>query len=91
MYKFNDKGLDTDTDKSNTSWLIHLKTTVCPLLSNQTLSVIAPIYLKLELPDQISRWSFELGSKILKNPIFVCVFFILSWNLDLQSGLCCIK
>ena len=90
-YKFNDKSLDTDTNKSNTLGLIHLKTTVCPLLSHETLSVIAPIYLKLGLPDQISRWSFELVCKILKVPIFVRVFFILSWNLDLQSGVCCIK
>ena len=65
------------------------------LLSHQTLSVIAPIFLKsvfVKLPDGMSRWSFELVCEILKVSIFVRVFFILSIrNLDLQSGVCCIK
>ena len=59
------KSLDTDTNKSNTTGLIHLKTTVCPLLSHQTLSVIAPIYLKLELPDQIGE-ALNLCAKFSK-------------------------
>ena len=65
------------------------------LLSHQTLSVIAPIFLKLvfvKLPDGMSRWSFDLVCEIFKVPIFVCVFFILSIrNSDLQSGVCYIK
>ena len=65
------------------------------LLSHQTLSVIAPIFLKsvfVKLPDGMSRWSFELVYEILRVPISVRVFFILSIrNLDLQSGECCIK
>ena len=58
------------------------------LLSHKTLSVIAPIFLKLvfvKLPDGMSRWSFELKlvCEILRVPIFVRVFFILSIrNLD---------
>ena len=46
------------------------------LLSHQTLSEIAPIFLKSSL---------ELVCEILRVPIFVRVFFILSIrNLDLQ-------
>ena len=64
------------------------------LLSHQTLSVIAPIFLKsvfVKLPDGMSRWSFELACEIRRVPIFVRVFFILNIrNLDLQSGECCI-
>ena len=57
------------------------------LLSHKTLSVIAPIFLKLvfvKLPDGMSQWSFELKlvCEILKVPIFVRVFFILIRNLD---------
>ena len=65
------------------------------LLSYQTLPVIAPIFLKfvfVKLPDGMSRWSFEVVCENLKVPIFVRVFFIVSIrNLDLQSGVCCIK
>ena len=64
------------------------------LLSHQTLSVIAPIFLKslfVKLPNGMSRWSFKLVCEILRVSIFVRVFFILSIrNLDLQSGVCCI-
>ena len=65
------------------------------LLSYQTLSEIAPISLKLvfvNLPDRMSRWSIGLVCEIVKVSVFVFVFFILSIrNLDLQSGVCCIK
>ena len=46
----------------------------------------------LILPDGMSRRSFKLVCEILTVPISVRVFFILSIrNLDLQSGVCCIK
>ena len=65
------------------------------LLSHQTLSVIAPIFLKsvfVKLPDGMFRWSFQLVCEILRVSIFVRVFFILSiQNLDLHGGVCCIK
>ena len=65
------------------------------LLSHQTLSVIAPIFLKsvfVKLPDGMSRWNFELVCEILRVPIFAHVLFILSIrNLYLQSSVCCIK
>ena len=58
-------------------------------------ATLAPIFLKSvfgELPDGMSRWSFELVCEILRVPTFVRFFFILSiQNLDLQSGVCCIK
>ena len=66
---------DTDTNKSKPRKPrrgLHLYA----LLSHQTLSVIAPIFLKSSL---------ELVCEILRVPIFVRVFFILSIrNLDLQ-------
>ena len=97
MYKFNDKILARYKYKQKqTPWnldvgYVHLYA----LLSHQTLSVIAPIFLKslsVKLPDGMSRWSFKLVCEILRVPVFVRVFFILSIrNLDLQSGVCCIK
>ena len=87
---------DTDTNKSKppetSTWHgLHLYA----LLSHQNLSVIAPIFLKslsVKLPDGMSRRSFQLVCEILRVHIFVRVFFILSIrNLDLQSGVCCIK
>ena len=68
-----------------------LLATLDALLRHQTLSYFPQIGLG-ETPDRMSRWSFELVNEILKVPVFVCVFFILSIrNLDLQSGVCCIK
>ena len=65
------------------------------LLSHQTLSVMDPTFHKLvfvKLPDGMFRWSSELVCDILKVPIFVRVFVILSIrNLNLQSSVCCIK
>ena len=84
MYKFNDKSLARYRYKQKqppetSTWA----TLVC-----STQSVVAPDFFKLvfvKLPDGMSRWSFELVCEILKVPIFVRVFFILSIrNLDLQ-------
>ena len=77
MYKFNDKSLARYRYKQKANPLkprrgLHLYA----LLSHQTLSLIAPIFLKSSL---------ELVCEILRVPIFVRVFFILSIrNLDLQ-------
>ena len=63
--------------------------------TSRSAEVIVPIFLKslsVKLPDGMSRWSFKLVCEILRVPIFVRVFFIVSiQNLDLQSGVCCIK
>ena len=93
--QINDKSLqDTDRNKSKPPETSSWATLVCSTQS-ATLSVIAPIFLKsgfVKLPDGMSRWSFELVCEILRVPIFVRVFFILSIrNSDLQSGVCCIK
>ena len=96
MYKFNDKSLARYWYKQKQTPLkprprLHLYA----LLSHQTLSVIAPIFLKsvvLEAPGWDVLWSFELMCEILIVPIFVRVFYILSIrNLDLQSGVYRIK
>ena len=66
-----------------------------PETSTWATLLCSPIFLKsvfVKLPDEMSRWSFELVCQILRVPIFIFVFFILSIrNLDLQSGVCCIK
>ena len=62
--------------------------------TSRSAEVIAPIFLKSlsVMMDGMSRWSFKLVCEILRVPIFVRVFFIVSiQNLDLQSGVCCIK
>ena len=75
MYKFNNKSLARYRQKKN-----HLKPRrglhLYALQSHQTLSVIAPVFLKSSL---------ELVCEIRRVPIFVRVFFILSIrNLHLQ-------
>ena len=64
---------DTDTNKANPLKPrrgLHLYA----LLSHQTLSVTAPIFLKslsVKLPDRMSRRSFKLVCEILRVPLFV--------------------
>ena len=72
MYKFNAKRLARYRYKQNQNPL-HLWLDLYDLVSHQTLSVIAPIFLKivfLKLPDRMSRWGFELVCEIFKVPIF---------------------
>ena len=72
----------------NIACLLNGRKQLYALLSHQTLSVIAPIFLKslsVKLPDGMSQRSFKLVCEILRVPIFVRVSFILSIrNLDLQ-------
>ena len=93
MYKFNDKSLARYKQKQ-TPWNLWA-TLVCSSQSPNLVrnsSYFPQVGLCERLPDRMFRWSFELVLKILKVPIFVRVFFILSIrNLDLQSGLCYIK
>ena len=100
IYKFNriKPQQDTDTNKANPlkprTWATLVCSTQSPNLASN--SSYFRIFLKLVFVKApglgMFRWSFELVWEILKVPIFVLVFFILSIrNLDLQSGVCWIK